>query len=243
MTDTSKLPEPLISPRKRGLLAALRSSFLTGLAVLLPIGLTVWLIWVAVGWIDSWILPFIPHAWRPDSLMEYYLGEKPPFSIRGVGVIIFLVFTVLVGWIAKGIIGRSLIAWGESIVGRMPFVRSIYNALKQFAQSVLTQGDAKFDKACLIEYPRKGVWSVGFVSTPARGELAESIPDDDEILTIFLAMNLLPPSGFLVFVPRRDVIILDRMTVEDTAKLVISAGLVYPTPKDQAEPEGQPSPK
>ncbi|MCA0272466.1 MAG: DUF502 domain-containing protein [Proteobacteria bacterium] len=237
MANETKASEPQIHLRRRGPLGAFRSNFLTGLAVLLPIGLTIWLIWVAVGWIDSWILPFIPHAWQPDTLMERYFGEKPPFSIRGVGVIIFLVFTVLVGWIAKGIIGRSLIAWGEGIVGRMPFVRSIYNALKQFAQSVLTQGDAKFDKACLIEYPRKGVWSVGFVSTPARGELAESIPDDDDILTVFLAMNLLPPSGFLVFVPRRDVIILNRMTVEDTAKLVISAGLVYP------EPSGAPSTK
>lgn len=243
MTDNIKLPEPQIIPRRRGLLAALRSSFLTGLAVLLPIGLTVWLIWVAVGWIDSWILPFIPQAWRPDSLMEYYLGEKPAFSVRGVGVIIFFLFTVLVGWVAKGIIGRSLIAWGEGIVDRMPFVRSIYNGLKQLAQSVLTQGDAKFDKACLIEYPRKGVWSVGFVSTPAKGELAESIPGEDDILTVFLAMNLLPPSGFLVFVPRRDVILLNRMTVEDTAKLIISAGLVYPSPKDAAEPNGQPSAK
>lgn len=234
MADDTKAPEPQMLPRRRGLLGGFRSNFLTGLAVLLPIGLTVWLIWVAIGWIDSWILPFIPHAWQPDTLMMRYFGERPPFSVRGVGVIIFLVFTVLVGWIAKGIIGRSLIAWGESIVDRMPFVRSIYNGLKQLAQSVLTQGDSKFDKACLIEYPRKGVWSIGFVSTPARGELAESIPDDDDILTVFLAMNLLPPSGFLVFVPRRDVIILNRMTVEDTAKLVISAGLVYPEPGSAA---------
>lgn len=242
MADPDPAAQPQPPYRRRGLFAGFRANFLTGLAVLLPIGLTVTLIWMAVGWIDSWVLPLIPHAWKPDTLLERYLGYQPPVSVRGVGVVIFLVFTIVVGWIAKGLIGRSLIAWGERMVNRMPVVRSIYSGLKQLAQSVLTQGDAKFDRACLIEYPRKGVWSIGFVSTPAKGEIAERIPDDDEVLTVFLAMNLLPPSGFLVYVPRRDVILLDRMTVEDTAKLVISAGLVYPPGSDPKVPVAPPRP-
>ncbi|MFZ1660723.1 MAG: DUF502 domain-containing protein, partial [Paracoccaceae bacterium] len=166
--------------------------------------------------------------WQPDIVVERYLGYDPPVSIRGVGVVIFLIFTVSVGWIAKGLIGRSLLAWGEQLVGRMPLVRSIYNGLKQIAESVFTQGDAKFDRACLVEYPRRGMWAVGFVSTAAKGELAEKIPADDEVLTIFLATNLLPPAGFLLYVPRKDVIMLERIGVEDAAKLIISAGLVYP---------------
>ena len=217
--------------RHRGLLSGFRANFLTGLIVVLPIGLTFWLIWNIIGWIDGWVLPFIPRYWQPDIVVERYLGYSPPVSIRGVGVLIFLVFTVTVGWIGKGLIGRSLLAWGEQLVGRLPLVRSIYNGLKQIAESVFTQGDAKFDRACLVEYPRRGMWAVGFVSTAAKGELAEKIPSDDEVLTIFLATNLLPPAGFLLYVPRKDVIMLERIGVEDAAKLIISAGLVYPPDK------------
>jgi len=214
---------------RRSFLAAFRANFLTGLGVVLPVGLTIWLIWTIVGWIDGWVLPFIPYSWHPDTLLMRYLGYEPPVSIRGAGVIIFLVFTFVVGWIAKGLIGRSLIAWGEGLVDRMPFVRSIYNGLKQIAETVFSQGDTKFDRACLIEYPRKGVWGIGFVSTAARGEVARKIPSEGEILTVFVPTTPNPTSGFLLFVPRSDVIMLERMTVEDAAKLVISAGLVYPS--------------
>ena len=228
MTMDAQQPEAHPAPHKRGLLARFRGNFLTGLVVILPVGLTIWLIWNIVGWIDGWVLPFIPFAWQPDTLLSRYLGYEPPFSIRGVGVVIFLVFTILVGWVAKGIIGRSLIGWGERMVDRMPFVRSIYNGLKQIAETVFSQGEAKFDRACLIEFPRKGMWVVGFVSTAARGEIADKIPVEDEILTVFLPTTPNPTSGFLLYVPRRDVIMLDRMGVEDAAKLIISAGLVYP---------------
>ena len=157
-------------------------------------------------------------------------------------MVIFLVFTVVVGWIAKGLIGRSTLAMGEGFVNRMPIVRSVYSGLKQIAESVFSQGDAKFDKACLVEFPRKGIWAVGFVSTAAKGEIAEKIPADDEVLTVFLATNLLPPSGFLIYVPRRDVILLERMSVEDAAKLIISAGLVYPSSERELAATLQPRP-
>lgn len=217
--------------KKRGLLGGFRANFLTGLVVVLPIGLTIWMIWNVVGWIDGWVLPFIPQSLHPDRLLSRYLGYDAPVSIRGVGVVVFLVFTVIVGWIAKGLIGRSLLAWGEHFVDRMPFVRSIYNGLKQIAETVFAQGEAKFDRACLVEYPRKGMWGVGFVSTAARGEIVEKIPVEDEILTVFLATTPNPTSGFLLYVPARDVIMLERITVEDAAKLIISAGLVYPQEK------------
>ena len=219
--------------QQRHRLAAFRANFLTGLVVILPVGLTIWLIWTVVGWIDGWVLPFIPYAWQPDTLLMRYLGYEPPVSIRGVGVILFLIFTVLVGWIAKGLIGRSLIGWGEQLVDRTPFVRSIYNGLKQIAETVFSQGEAKFDRACLVEYPRKGMWGVGFVSTAARGEIAEKIPVDGEILTVFVATTPNPTSGFLLYVPRSDVIMLERIGIEDAAKLIISAGLVYPPEKSE----------
>src|SRR5690606_32715809 len=125
------------------------NNFLTGIIVIAPIGLTVWLVWSLIGWVDSFVWPFVPAAYHPDAIVNRILGNERGtedwinVNIRGVGVVIFLLFTVLVGWIAKGLIGRSLIAWGEEMVGRVPFVRSVYNAVKQLAESVFTTGDNK----------------------------------------------------------------------------------------------------
>mgnify|MGYP006283281445 CR=1 FL=1 len=205
--------------RKPGPLGGLRNSFLTGIVVIAPIGLTAWLIWSVVGWIDSVVLPFVPASYRP----EQYIG----IDIRGLGVIIFLMFTVVVGWVAKGLIGRSLIGWAEGLVDRMPVVRTVYNGLKQIAETVFAQSETTFDKVCLLEYPRKGIWAIAFISTSAKGEIQGRIPRDEGLVSVFLPTTPNPTSGFLLFVPRSDVIELD-MSVEDAAKLVISAGLVYP---------------
>ncbi|MEM9434147.1 MAG: DUF502 domain-containing protein [Pseudomonadota bacterium] len=218
--------DPLDKPRRPGLFARLRGNFLAGLVVIAPIGLTIWLIWTVVGWIDGWVLPFVPFQYRP----EQYIG----INLRGVGVIFFLVFTMLVGWMAKGFLGRSFLRWGESLVDRMPVVRSIYNGLKQIAETVFSQRDTSFDRACLIEYPRRGLWAIAFVSTSAKGEIAAGIPADEEKISVFLPTTPNPTSGFLLFVPRSDVVELE-MSVEDAAKLVISAGLVYPNGKDAAK--------
>ncbi|HMO08309.1 MAG TPA: DUF502 domain-containing protein [Paracoccaceae bacterium] len=219
-------------PRRRaGLLGGLRSSFLTGLIVVLPIGLTIYFIYVVTGWIDGWVLPFIPAALRPDALIQSWFGPDTWINVRGVGVLVFLVFTVFVGWIAKGIIGRSFLHWAERTVDRLPIVRSIYNGLKQIAETVFAQGDQKFDQACLVEYPKEGIWAIGFISTRAKGEIAAKFPPDDEVLSVFLPTTPNPTSGFLLFVPARDVRILD-MKIEDAAKLIISAGLVYPGSKE-----------
>ncbi|MCB2058076.1 MAG: DUF502 domain-containing protein [Novosphingobium sp.] len=235
--------------------AGLRNNFLAGLVVVLPIAFTLWLIWTFVGWIDSWVLPFVPNAYHPDALINRYFGEAAWFkwlfgeedvhiNVRGVGVVLFLMFTVLVGWLAKGLIGRSLLNWAESLVDRMPVVRSLYSGVKQIAVTVFAQTESKFDKACLIEYPRKGIWALGFISTSAKGEIDKRIPLEEPLLSVFLPTTPNPTSGFLLFVPRHSVIELD-MTVEDAAKLVISAGLVYPNGKDPTKAPGkspEPSP-
>ena len=128
-----------------------------------------------------------------------------------------------------------MLRFGESMVERMPVVRSIYNGVKQIAETVFSQRDTSFDKACLIEYPRKGIWAIAFISTNARGEVRTKISDGEDIATVFLPTTPNPTSGFLLFLPRSDVKELD-MTVEDAAKLVISAGLVYPNGKDPTKP-------
>jgi len=209
-------PEPR---RRRGMFAGLRANFLTGLIVIAPISVTIWLVWTVIGWIDGWVLPLVPQRFRP----EQYIG----INLRGVGVIIFLIFTIIIGWLAKGLIGRSLLSWAEGLVDRMPIVRSVYNGLKQIAETVFAQTETTFDKACLVQYPRPGIWAIAFVSTQAKGEVARRIPHDKTIVSVFLPTTPNPTSGFLLFVPRQDIIELD-MGVEDAAKLIISAGLVYP---------------
>jgi uncharacterized membrane protein len=150
--------------------------------------------------------------------------------VRGIGVVIFLFFTVFVGWLAKGIIGLSFIRFAESLVERTPVVRSIYSGIKQISETIFAQSERSFETACLIEYPRKGIWAIGFISTEAKGEIAAKTDSSGDMMSIFLPTTPNPTSGFLLFVPARDVIVLD-MTVEDSAKLVISAGLVYPNGK------------
>ena len=224
------------TPHKpRRLFGGLRASFLTGLVVVLPVGLTIYFIWTVIGWIDGWILPLIPGSYRPEALIKHYFGPAANFPVRGVGVIVFLVFTVVMGWIAKGLIGRSLIGFAERLVDRMPVVRSIYGGIKQIAETFFAQADTKFDKACLVQFPRPGIWAIGFVATKAKGEIAAKIPVAGDVWTVFVATTPNPTSGFLVYVPASDVLMLD-MTLEDAAKLIISAGLVYPNPKDPTQP-------
>ena len=211
--------------RRHPILGALRNNFLAGLIVIAPIGLTLWLIWSLAGWIDSFVLPLVPSQFRP----EQYIG----INLRGVGVIFFLVFTMLVGWTAKGIIGRSLINWAEGLVTRMPVVRSVYGGLKQIAETVFTQSDQNFDKACLVEYPRKGLWAIAFVSSRAKFEIDAKMPGEGEKVSVFLPTTPNPTSGFLLFLERKDIVELE-MSVEDAAKLIISAGLVYPNQKPPA---------
>lgn len=231
-------------PRRRRPFAGLRNNFLAGLVVVAPIAVTLWLIWTFVGWIDSWVLPFVPAAYHPDTLLTHWFGESEWFrrifgdnvhvNIRGVGVVLFIVFTVIVGWVTKGLMGRSLLAWAEGLVDRMPVVRSLYNGIKQIAETVFAQQESKFDTACLIEYPRKGIWAIAFISTTAKGEISRRIPTDEDVISVFMPTTPNPTSGFLLFVPRSSVVELD-MSVEDAAKLVISAGLVYPSPKAAEE--------
>jgi uncharacterized membrane protein len=216
-------------PPKRTLIGSLRASFLTGLVVIAPVGLTIWLIWSVVGWIDGFVLPLVPNAYHPDRMIQDFLGLDPSVQIdvRGLGVVIFLIFTIIVGWMAKGFIGRSFIRWAEGIVERTPVVRTIYSGIKQISETIFAQSERSFENACLIEYPRRGIWALGFISTEAKGEVAAKTHPTEEMVSIFLPTTPNPTSGFLLFFPRSDVTILD-MSVEDAAKLVISAGLVYP---------------
>ncbi len=212
------------------MLARLRTSFLTGIVVIAPVALTIWLIWSVIGWFDGFVLPFVPDAYRPEQILNTIFGYDLKLNIRGVGVVVFLVFATLVGWLAKGLIGRSFIKYAENLVNRMPVVRSFYSGIKQIAETVFAQQERSFEKACMIEYPRKGIWAIGFISTTAKGEIAERNSSKGPMVSVFVPTTPNPTSGFLLFFPKADIIELD-MSIEDAAKLVISAGLVYPPTK------------
>jgi uncharacterized membrane protein len=208
-------------------ISGFRNSFLTGVVVIAPVGLTVWLVWTVIGWVDGFVLPFGPSQYQPEELLKAILGEDVRVNIRGLGVVFFLVFTTFIGWIAKGLLGRTFIRSAENLVNRMPVVRSVYSGVKQIAETVFAQADRSFEKACLIEYPRRGIWAIGFISTAAKGEVSKRAGAGQKMQSIFVPTTPNPTSGFLLFFPAEDVIELD-MSVEDAAKLVISAGLVYP---------------
>ena len=218
-------------PHRRGFLASLRASFLTGLVVVLPIGLTIYIVWAFIGWLDGWILPLIPATYQPDALIGRWFGPEYEFPVRGVGVLVFLIVTIIIGWLAKGLIGRSVIRSGENLVERMPVVRSVYSGIKQVAETFFNKKDKSFDKVVLVEFPRAGSWALGFMSTRPRGELAERLAAlGPDMSAVFVGLTPFT-SGMLLFVPTKDLIVMD-MGVDDAAKLIVSGGLVYPVPKE-----------
>ncbi|NEY89016.1 DUF502 domain-containing protein [Tabrizicola oligotrophica] len=218
---------------RRSVLAAFRASFLTGLVVVLPVGLTIYVVWGVIGWIDGWILPLIPAAYQPEALMQRYFGPQANFPVRGVGVLVFLVATAIIGWLARGLIGRSLVRSAEDIVDRVPLVRSVYSGVKQITETFFAKSEKSFERTCLVEFPREGYWAVGMVATKPKGEIAQKLPDGEGMVAVFIGLTPLT-SGMLVFVPERDVILLD-LKADEAVKLIVSAGLVYPAAKEQVQ--------
>jgi uncharacterized membrane protein len=213
------------SRRSPGVWAGMRANFLTGLIVVTPIVLTLYLTWAFITFVDAKVVPLVPAPYNPRTYIDA--------DIPGFGLVIFLVVTTIIGYFAKRVFGKQLIRLGENIVSRMPVVRWIYNALKQIVETVLSQTQSSFRQACLVEYPRKGLWAIAFIATDTKGEILEK-RGGEEMVSVFLPTTPNPTSGFLLFVPRKDVIPLD-MSIEEAAKLVISAGLVVPPTKSERE--------
>ena len=202
----------------------LRNYFLTGLIIVGPVGITLYIVWWFITLIDGWVKPLIPEQYLPDSIL--------PFSVPGLGLIIAVTALILIGAFTANLFGRTLVNYGERLVNQMPIVRSVYRAIKQIFETILSQSSASFQNVGLIEYPRKGLYAVVFISTATKGEIRTKAGDHDELFSVFLPTTPNPTSGFLLFVPRADVTVLD-MSVEDGAKLVISAGLVVPSYQDK----------
>ncbi len=214
--------------RRPGLMARLRTYFLAGIVATAPIGITLALAWWLINWIDSKIEGLLSPSYNPQTYLEHYLG----FHVPGIGLIVVLVGLTIIGFLAAGLAGRFVVRTGEHLLNRMPVIRSVYGALKQIFETVLESSSRSFREVVLIQYPRRGLWAVAFITSDTTGEVQRVT--DETVVNVFLPTTPNPTSGFLLFVPRADLIMLD-MTVEEGIKMVISAGIV--TPPDRAMEE------
>ena len=203
--------------RKHGFLGRLRGYFIAGILVTAPVGITFYLAYIFLTFIDNQVTPLIPERYNPN----FYL----PFGIPGLGLIVLIVVLTVIGWLTAGIVGRFVVSLGERIVHRMPVVRSVYGATKQIIETVVAQQSEAFRQVVLFEYPRRGCWAVGFVTGRTVGEVQNVTADD--VVNVFLPTTPNPTSGYLLFVPRSELVVLG-MSVEEGIKMVVSGGIVTP---------------
>lgn len=200
-----------------GFWGRLRSSFFTGLLISAPLGLTLYIAWSFIQFVDSKVKPLIPPRYLPDTYL--------PYELPGVGLVVAVVTLIMIGGLAKGLFGRFFIGIYERILNRIPVVRGIYSAIKQILETVFASKADAFRQVVLLEYPRKGLWALGFVTGSTKGEAQARTAS--EVINVFLPTTPNPTSGFLLFVPRTDLIFL-TMSVEDGIKMVVSGGIVTP---------------
>ncbi|MEL6688098.1 MAG: DUF502 domain-containing protein [Pseudomonadota bacterium] len=223
MTDSP--PEPLLPPRKArfNLFVWLRNRFFAGVIVALPIVSIFWLISKLIGAIDDAVWSVVPARFAPSNYFDL------PFDLPFFWL--FSVILAIVGLTALGIIvsnqlGKRILGAGEAVLARVPVISPIYNGLKQILNTIAQQKDRAFRDVCLIEYPRKGLWAIGFVTADLSGAPEEKLADKNkDFVCVFVPTTPNPTSGFLLFVPTDDIILLD-MTPEEGAKMIISGGMV-----------------
>lgn len=211
--------EDALQPKK-GIGARLRRYFLTGIVVTVPITITLWSAWWFLNFIDAMVAKIIPPEFNPNTYL--------PFAIPGLGLILTVMFFTVVGFFARNFVGRMIIRASEYVVGRMPILNTVYNALKQvFEMTIGTQSTA-FRDVVLFQYPHPNSWTIGFVTGVTPGEI-QSVGGGSEVLNIYIPVTP-TTAGFVVFVPKKDVIYLS-MTVEEAVKLLASGGIITPPVK------------
>ncbi len=194
--------------------AKLRAYLFTGILVTAPVAITLYLAIKFVLWMDILVNKLLPPQYKFDNM---------PYTIPGLGLVVGILFLIVVGMFAAGFLGRFFIKLGEWIVYKVPLVSSVYSVLKQVFETFFSSKTQAFSKVVMLEYPRKGIWILGFVSSDLQGEIKDKCLDD--MLSVFIPTTPNPTSGFLIFVPKKDCIEMN-MTVEQGLKFVISGGLV-----------------
>lgn len=203
-------------------MARLRNYFLTGIIVTAPLAITAYLAWTIIHWVDSWVKPYIPARYNPD----HYL----PFAVPGFGLVVALLTITLIGFVTASFVGRAIVGFGERLLNRMPLVRNVYRGLKQIFETVLANRSDLFNRVALFEYPRKGAWSIVFIAKQQESEINAALSGrHGRTVAVFRPITPNVTTGYLLYVDESDLIPLD-MSVEDAAKVLISAGLVTPEP-------------
>jgi uncharacterized membrane protein len=197
----------------------LRNYFLTGLIVVGPLLITLYLTWSFVTWVDDLVRPLVPVAYRPETYL--------PFKIPGSGLIVAVFALTLLGFLTANLIGRTLVDLGEMVLGRMPIVRAIYRSLKQVFETLFSSSGSSFRKVGLVEFPAPGMWSIVLLSQSPSENIARSLPGKEEHISVFLPCAPNPTTGFFFYLPRSQVIEID-MNAEQAATLIMSAGVVQP---------------
>jgi uncharacterized membrane protein len=203
---------------KKTFLGRLRNYFLAGILVTAPIAITLYVVWGFLKFLDNKITPLIPYAYNPNTYL--------PVEIPGLGLIIALLFFTFVGWLTRNFLGRLLVRLSENIVNRVPVINTIYGAIKQIFETVMASKSDAFKEVVMFEYPRKGIWVMGFVTGSTKGEVQQLTKNDT--VNIFLPTTPNPTSGFLLFLPKKDLIYM-KMSVEEGIKMIVSGGIITPT--------------
>lgn len=202
--------------------------FITGLLIWAPLGITLWVLSFILGMMDQSIM-LLPNAWQPRALVG--------FNIPGVGAVMTLLVVFITGLLTANFVGQHLVRWWEALLHRIPVVRSIYQSVKQISDTIFSPSGQAFRQAVLVQYPRQGSWTIGFLTGTPGGEIAERLGDN--MVSLYVPTTPNPTSGFFLMVPKSDVLELD-MSVEDALKYLISMGVVAPTAQQPANLLKQP---
>ncbi|MGB4116958.1 MAG: DUF502 domain-containing protein [Polaromonas sp.] len=197
-------------------MAAIRKWLLAGLLVLVPLAITVWLLNWFIATLDQ-TLQILPGEWQPDTLIG--------FHIPGFGVLLALAIVLTIGAVASNFLGKRLVSWWDALLGRIPIVRSIYSSVKQVSDTLFSENGNAFRKALLVQWPREGVWTIGFQTGAPGGDVVNHLPGD--YLSVYVPTTPNPTGGYFVMLKREDCIEL-KMSVDEALTYVISMGVVVP---------------
>ena len=220
---SSESKTPLVTFRGR-----LKAYFFAGVLVTAPLGITFYVSWIFIKWVDSKVTSLLPTVYNPETYLPVY--------IPGIGLIIVCIALTFIGALTAGIIGRFWFRTSEKILSRMPVIRSIHSAIKQIFETVLSNQSNAFREVVLFEYPRRGSWAMGFITGQTQGEVQDITKD--EVVNVFLPTTPNPTSGYLLFIPRRELVTLS-MSVEEGIKMVVSGGIVTPPDKRSPSEKGE----
>lgn len=205
------IEQPVAFPEK----SYLRRYFFTGILVTAPLGLTIYLAWIFITWVDRLVTPYLPHWVNPNNLL--------PFDVPGVGLLVVLVGLTVIGAIMTGILGNWFTGLIEMILNRLPVVKTIYTVIKQVLQTALTDQSTAFKEPVLVEFPRRDSWVLAFATARDRASIDKAL--GDKMVGVFVPTTPNLTSGYLIFVAEKDVRHAN-ISSEEALKLIISAGLV-----------------